>query len=112
MGTTGSRDFQATGQQALQNHRPAMSLEFQHVFTGKGMGCGEIQRQAVVYGLTGCIRKRQVGRVARLQRLPQPGLRQGSKMVPTDPYDPHRPAPRGAGNGDDGIGVGGRHRVS
>ena len=109
---TRARDFQRAGQQPLQDHRPAVRLEFQHVFAGKGMGPGEIQRQAVVYGLAGCVRKWQIGRVASLQGLPQPGLRQGGEPVATDPQNPHRPAPGGAGDGNNGVGVGGRHRFS
>jgi len=87
-------------------------LEFQHVFPGKRVGCRKVQRQAVVYGLAGCVRKRQVCCMAGLQRLAQPGLCQGSEVVPTDTQDPHRAAPGGAGNGNDGVGVGGRHRFS
>ena len=30
-----ARDLQSAGQQTLQNHRPAVRLEFQHVFAGK-----------------------------------------------------------------------------
>ena len=50
--------------------------------------------------------------VAGLQRLPQPGLRHGAQMVATDPQYPHRPAPGGAGDGSNRIGVRSRHRVS
>ena len=110
--TERDRDFQGSGQQTLQNHRPTVGLQLQHVFASKGMGRGEIERQAVVYGLAGCVRKRQIGRMAGLQRLPQPGLRHGAQMVATDPQYPHRPAPGGAGDSDDRVGVRGRHRFS
>ena len=50
--------------------------------------------------------------MAGLQRLPQPGLRHGAQMVATDPQYPHRPAPGGAGDSDDRVGVRGRHRFS
>jgi len=66
----------------------------------------------VVYGLSLCIGKWQIGRVAGLQRLPQPGLRHGGEVVTTDPQYPHRAAPGGAGDRNDGVGVRGRHRFS
>ena len=59
------RCFQAARQQQLKHHRPAMGLQLQHVLTGVGVGCREVQGQPLVYGLALRITKRQVGGLAR-----------------------------------------------
>ncbi len=60
--------FQAALQQHLQHHRAAMALQFQHVFAGIGMRCGEVERQALVDHAAVGIDEAGVGGMARLQR--------------------------------------------
>ena len=76
VGTDVLRRLQATRQQQLQQHRPAMRLQLQHVFTGKGMRRRKVQRQATVNHRARCIRKRQIGRLARRQRTAEQSLHQ------------------------------------
>ena len=40
--------FQTARQQHLQYYRPAVPLQFQHIFAGVGMRCLEVDRKAVV----------------------------------------------------------------
>jgi hypothetical protein len=64
VGALGLRHFQAARQQQLQHHRPAVRLQFEHVFAGERMRCGEIQRQPLVQMLALGVGKRQVMRLA------------------------------------------------
>ena len=101
--------LQATRHQQLQDHRPAVSLEFKHILPGVGMWPGKPQRQAVIDRLVDGIRERKVGCLARLQGSPQQSLHEQRQPPPRDPHDAHAPASGRGGNGNDGITRGGEH---
>src|SRR5665647_1067262 len=60
--------LQATPQQELEDHRPAMALKLQHVLSGVGMRRWKIKRQALVYGCALVVAEISERRAARLQR--------------------------------------------
>ncbi len=42
--------LKAAGEQELQNHRAAVSLEFQHIFAGEGIGRRKVEQDSLVEG--------------------------------------------------------------
>ena len=88
-----------------------MGLQLQHVFAGERVGRGKVQRQALVYGVAARIWKRQVGGMPGLQRLTQPRLRKACEVLAADPHHTDGAAPGRTGDGDDGVGGWGRHRL-
>lgn len=86
-----------------------MGLQLQHVFAGIGMRRGEVQRQPLVDGLAVGIAKRQVVRLARAQVASAQGLHQRGDALAGHAHDAHGAAPRGSGDGNDRVGVAGKH---
>jgi len=101
--------FEAARQQQLQHDRSAMGLQFEHVFARERMGRGKVDGQAVVDRLAGRIAKGKVGGFARLERPAAERVDQRREPGARHPHDADRPAPRGGGDGDDGIGGAGEH---
>jgi hypothetical protein len=72
-------------------------------------GEGKVNRQAVVDRLAVLVPERQVGGLARLERAAAERLDQRRQPGAGHPHDADRAAPRGGGDGDDGIGGAGKH---
>ncbi len=99
----------AARQQHLQQHRPAMGLQLEHVLAGVGMRRRKVKRQAAVDGAAVCRQQRQQRGLARHQHAPAQGLHQRLQSSPGRPHDADRPASRRGGDGDDGQGAARQH---
>ncbi|ANY61086.1 hypothetical protein MA05_01965 [Comamonas aquatica] len=106
------RGLQAARQQQLQHHGAAVGLQLQHVLAGVAVRAGEVQRQAMVDGRALGVLEGQVAGLARLQVLAQQVAHQGADGLAGDTHNADGPAPGGGGDGDDGIGMAGKHGVT
>jgi len=98
-----SGHLQAARKQELQHHRPAMRLQLEHVLAGVAARRGKPQREPPVDGLAARIRERQVMHLARLRIAAEQRPHEARQGPSRDAHDAHRAAPRGRGDGDDGI---------
>ncbi|MNM99146.1 hypothetical protein D3C81_1116970 [compost metagenome] len=95
--------LEAALQQHVHHHRTAMSLQFEHVFAGEGVGAGEEQQQALVdllavVGVEGAV----VG-IPGLRLAAAQGDGHGPGARPGYPDDAHAAAPLGGGYSGDGF---------
>jgi hypothetical protein len=75
------RCLQTPRHQQLQNHRPAMRLQLQHVFAREGVRGHKMQSQAMVNRAAIGIGEGQIRRLSRLDRAATQGLNQGVQIV-------------------------------
>jgi hypothetical protein len=98
-----SAELERAAQQLLHHDRAAMSLELDYVLSGIGMGRGKEEREAVV--------DRRAARVAKIGERgvtwrgerARHGLDDRARVRPGDAYDADSAAPRGRGDGGDGV---------
>jgi len=83
-----------------------MAVQFQHVFTGKRMGVGEIQGESGVQHRAIGVAKGQIFGHARRRQMAQQGLGDLCHGWPGDPHDAHAPPSGGGGQCGDGVGGG------
>jgi hypothetical protein len=103
--------LQAARQQELQYHRPAVGLQFQHIFTRVAMRCREVDGQALVDGRAVFGFKGQVGGLSGLEGLTAQRIDDGLHRGTGHPHNAHRAASRGGGDGGNRVGVAREHRL-
>ena len=99
----------AARDEQLQNHRPAVRLQLQHVFARVAVRPRKEQRQPAIDGLTCRIGERQIVRLARIQLASEKLLDKPANPLARHPHDPHGSASGSGGNGNDGVGVARKH---
>ncbi len=82
-------------EQQIEDHRPAVALQFQHVFAGKGVRPREPQRDALIEGGAGSVAERQIVSVARLRQLAEQRLATSLALLPEMRRMPTPPRPGG-----------------
>jgi len=107
-----ARGLQTARQQQLQQHRPAVGLQFQHILARVGVRGRKPQRQPVVQG--GAVRgqKRPVVGMAGPQLAAEQRRHQRGQPAPRQPHDAHRAAPGRGGDGGNRVLVPGQHPLT
>ena len=95
--------FNAARQQQLQHHRPAMGLQFQHVFTRVGFWGREMDRQPLVDDAAIGGPKCQKCGFAGFQGTATEGGNQGRNCRARGAHHADRAAPRRSGNGNNWV---------
>src|SRR5690606_23734191 len=90
-------------QQQVQDHRSAVPLQFQHVFTGKGMGAGKENGYALVQYLAVAIVKRAVVSVTWAEGLFDQVFGEFGYVRPGYSHYAHAAAPGSGGNGGNSV---------
>lgn len=82
-----------------------MTLQFQHIFAGIGMGRGKIKNDALIYGTSVFIEKFAEASVARLGNIPNNPLRQGLQIFARNPYYTDATASERSSDGSNDVGI-------
>ena len=90
-----------------------MALQFDDILAGKAGGRGEIEHEAAVDGALLCVVKIGVEGQTRLRGFAAADLlRHGQQVFAGNADNAHAAAPRGGGDGGDGLGAGGHGGLS
>ena len=90
-------------QQQIQHNRSAMTLQFQDVLAGEGVGRGEKQSNALIERLTRIVQKGAKARRAGGGQQTDHRFGDGTASGAADTNYAYPPTARGSGDGGDGV---------